>query len=731
VTVRAALATAIALATTALLAACSGAAEGREVRVGLYENPPKVYTAPDGTPTGMFPMIIDAIAAEAGWQVEYVPCTWEECLASLQAGDLDLMPDVAWSAERDEVMDFPSVSVANSWSQVYVRPGLTVTGLPDLDGARIALLSGGIQEQQFTDLMEVNGQSFVPVPVDSLAEGYQAVADGYADAVITNSFYAAWNGSEYQLTETPIVFLPSALYVATAAGANADLLATMDDYLGAWRTDPDSVYFDALIGTVAAPPAVAVPRWLVYALLGLVGVALIAAVLAWVLRRQVVHRPRDLEASEEKYRDLETRDPVTGLPNRALLAELVRRAIEEYERDGGSCSLLLVELHDFASVNESLGHHRAQQVVRLIADRLSDAAGPSCTVARTGVGEFTILVPEEARLLDGLLAQGLLDSVQQPLDIEGEAAFVGACVGIARYPADGDTAEAVERAGESALRLARQAGPGSVRYSTPDATELSRQRMALRAELRAAIDRGELVLHYQPQVSLVSGTVVGLEALVRWNHPARGLLPPGEFILLAEDSGLITPLGEWVLREAGRQVTAWRSAGHRVPAVAVNLSASQLSDESLVARVTAALADAGLEPEALELEITETAVMVERELASHSLDALNAMGVPLAIDDFGTGYSSLAYLRSIRVDKLKIDMSFIRGMVDNPEDVSIVRAIVAMGHSLGLTVVAEGVETDDQRTILAELGCDAVQGYLVARPLPADEVQAWLTPAPV
>lgn len=699
----------------------------RTVRVALYENPPKVYSAPDGSATGMFPTILDAIADEAGWQIEYVPCEWEDCLAQVKSGDLDLVPDVAWSAERDQVLDFPAVSVANSWSQVYVRPGVTVTGLEDLDGTRVALLSGGIQEQQFTELMEVSGQSFAPVPVRTLRDGYEAVTAGEADAVVTNSFFAAWNGSEYQLKETPIVFLPSTLYVATGAGANADLLATMDEYLGPWRADTESVYFDALYGTVAAPPSFTVPRWVVISILVLAGILLIALVVAAVLRLQVQRRTRDLQASEEKYRTLETRDPLTDLPNRALHAELLHRSVDEALEDDSSFSMLLVDLRDLAAVNEALGHAGAQEVVRQVASRLTATVGDDCMVARTGGGEFAVLVPETATPLGGLVAQRILDAIQRPVVVEKQQVFVGACIGIASYPNDGPGADDVQRTAESALRLAKKAGPGSFRYSSPDLTERARERIALSAELRDAIDRDELVLHYQPQQSLTTDEIVGLEALIRWNHPRRGLVQPSDFIPLAEASGIIVPLGEWVLGEACQQIAQWRADGLAPPPVAVNLSASQFSDEGLVAKVGTALAAAGVEAAALELEITETSVMMDVDLATRSLAELRALGVALAIDDFGTGYSSMAYLRSMPVTTLKIDMSFVRGIVDNPEDASIVRAVVALGRGLGLTVLAEGVETEGQRSMLKELGCDVIQGYLLARPLPAAEVAGWLT----
>jgi EAL domain-containing protein (putative c-di-GMP-specific phosphodiesterase class I) len=324
------------------------------------------------------------------------------------------------------------------------------------------------------------------------------------------------------------------------------------------------------------------------------------------------------------------------------------------------------------------------------------------------------------------MAQRLIDALAEPIALDGQSIYVGMSIGIALYPADGADPETLQSHADAALHQAKAQGRGVLRFFSPELSNRARSRLTLEADLRQAIERQELVLHYQPQIDLQSGRIVGLEALVRWNHPVRGMVPPGEFIAFAEESGLVVRMGDWVLQEAARQIRAWSEAGLAPPQVAVNVSAVQLSRGHLVDAVQHCLASSGIAPQQLELEITESFIMLDRDRSLQSLAELKALGVRLSIDDFGTGYSSLAYLQQLEVHKLKVDMSFVRDMTTNSGNASIVRAVVAMGHSLGLEVVAEGVETQEQAVYLRQLHCNAIQGYLVSRPLPAEQMTAFL-----
>ena len=441
----------------------------------------------------------------------------------------------------------------------------------------------------------------------------------------------------------------------------------------------------------------------------------------------VAQRTALLQVSEEKYRILAQRDPLTGLPNRALFAELLQHAVQHAERGGTQFALLSLDLDNFKTINESLGHSRGDQLLVEVAKRLQGLMPESDTIARIGGDEFDIILERrEGSPWVDLMAQRMIDALAEPIELDGQSIYVGMSIGIALYPADGGTAETLQSHADAALHQAKAQGRGVLRFFSPELSSRARSRLTLEADLRQAIDRQELTLHYQPQIDLQSGRIVGLEALVRWNHPVRGMVPPGEFIAFAEESGLVVRMGDWVLQEAARQIRAWSEAGLAPPQVAVNVSAVQLSRGHLVEAVQHCLASSGIAPRQLELEITESFIMLDRDRSLQSLAELKALGVRLSIDDFGTGYSSLAYLQQLEVHKLKVDMSFVRDMTTNSGNASIVRAVVAMGHSLGLEVVAEGVETQEQAVYLRQLHCNAIQGYLVSRPLPAEQMTAFL-----
>lgn len=446
-----------------------------------------------------------------------------------------------------------------------------------------------------------------------------------------------------------------------------------------------------------------------------------------LLEDVIAQRTAMLQMSEEKYHVLVHRDPLTGLPNRVLFAELLARVIAQAEHEQHEFAVLLLDLDHFTTINESLGYSLGDQLLLQVSHRLQRLLHENDALARLSADEYGIIAVRGEKLLGiDLVAQRLIDELAAPFLLGDRSVYVSASVGIALYPADGTTVEALQSSANAALHQAKQQGRGMLRFFSPELTERARQRLTLEADLRNALNKQELCLHYQPQVDLHSGAVVGLEALVRWSHPVRGMVAPGEFIPLAEESGLVVPLGDWVLREACRQIRVWTIAGISPRQVAVNVSAVQLSRGNLVESVKQALAEAQVRPEQLELEITESFVMADRDRARKTVAELRALGVSLSIDDFGTGYSSLAYLQQLDVHKLKIDMSFVRDMTTNQGNAAIVTAIIALGHSLGLEIIAEGVETKAQADQLRARSCDVMQGYLISRPLSAESVTRFL-----
>jgi diguanylate cyclase (GGDEF)-like protein/PAS domain S-box-containing protein len=433
------------------------------------------------------------------------------------------------------------------------------------------------------------------------------------------------------------------------------------------------------------------------------------------------------QQAEQQLDFLTHRDPLTGLPNRALFGEFLRGAIQKADHGQTRFALAIIDLDNFKAVNESLGHGAGDRLLVEVAGRLRELFPGVEAVARIGGDQFGIVVDREANGPGpDLVAQRVINTLSNSYTIDDHGVYVRASVGIALYPADGRNAETLLSNADAALHRAKAQGRGVLRFFSPEMTAHARDRLSLEADLSQATAQGELCLHYQPQVTFDDGAVVGIEALLRWKHPARGVVSPADFIPLAEECGLIVEMGDWVLKTACRQIRAWLDAGLAPPHTAVNVSAVQVGRGCLVASVKAALDEAGIPPDRLELEITESFCMADRDHSFRAIEELRALGVRLAIDDFGTGYSSLAYLQQLEVHKLKVDISFIRDMLRSRGSDSIVKAVIAMGHSLGLVVAAEGVEEPEQVRRLSELRCDMMQGYLVSRPLPAEDVTRFL-----
>ncbi len=440
--------------------------------------------------------------------------------------------------------------------------------------------------------------------------------------------------------------------------------------------------------------------------------------------RDVTHQ----RLAEQQVLKLARYDALTGLPNRNMFIDELDRTLGRARRSGHGFALFFIDLDRFKNINDSLGHGAGDRLLQVMAARLRELLRDSDLVARLGGDEFVVLLEGSAEgpALAGV-ARKALAAIAEPVLIEGRSFQVTGSVGISLYPQDGTDAATLLKNADAAMYLAKDSGKNTFQFYTAQLATHSAQLFALESDLRAALQRDELQLHYQPKVRLADGAIIGMEALLRWNHPQRGLLAPGEFIALAEDSGLILPIGQWVLAAACRQIRAWRDAGLHVPRCAINLSARQFVTETLVDDVQRALTEFGLEADALEVEITESVLMDDPQRANRTLLGLHGLGVHIAIDDFGTGYSSLAYLKRFPAQTVKIDRSFVSGLPADRDDAAITQAVIAMAHSLGLEVVAEGVETQAQMDYLRGLGCDEAQGYLIGRPVAATRLQAQLT----
>ena len=446
----------------------------------------------------------------------------------------------------------------------------------------------------------------------------------------------------------------------------------------------------------------------------------------------------DRKLTQERLSFLANFDSLTGLPNRMLFRDRLEQAMARARRSSEPMALMFLDLDHFKVINDSLGHEVGDELLRRVADLLRGClrsvdslaraeAGETFTVSRLGGDEFTVIAEHLSSAEDAAhIARRILDALESPIHLFEHELHVSASIGISMYPSDDTDQDGLVRHTDMAMYRAKAMGRGTFSFFSEELSAEVAARLLLESQLRRALERHEFVLHYQPKANLETGIVTGVEALIRWHAPGRGLVPPDRFIRVLEDSGLILPVGAWAIRTACAELATWDRAGLPPLSLAVNLSARQFRQPYLARFIEDALSETGIDPKRLEIELTESMLMEDNEATNGVLAALAAMGVRVAMDDFGTGHSSLSYLKRFDIDTLKIDRSFVSELPQDPEDKAIATAIVAMGHSLHMKVVAEGVETEAQAQCLRELGCDEMQGYLLSRPMPPAALMAWV-----
>lgn len=441
----------------------------------------------------------------------------------------------------------------------------------------------------------------------------------------------------------------------------------------------------------------------------------------------VIEDISERKAAEQRLMYLANYDSLTGLPNRALLRDRLEHAMLQAERSDLLVGVLFLDLDRFKTVNDTLGHHSGDQLLNVVAERLKRCVRSSDTVARLGGDEFMVVL-EGIRHVDEAshVAQQIRAAFDEPIQLDNREVFITPSIGITLYPLDDSDVDALLRNADSAMYRAKELGGDGIQFFTQDLNERAAERLALESGLRQALARDEFELHYQPRIDTATGRVVATEALLRWRHPDFGMVAPDRFIGILEETGLIEPVGEWVLRTACRQAVAWRAAGLPPLRMAVNISPRQFRSQGLLDEVERVLHDTGMQAENLELEVTESVLVENVDATRSTLASLRGYGVHIALDDFGTGYSALGYLRHFPIDTMKIDRSFLAKVPDNADDTRLTSALVAIARSLGMRVTAEGVETEAQFAFLSELGCHEVQGFLYSRALPPSEFEAWV-----
>jgi diguanylate cyclase (GGDEF)-like protein/PAS domain S-box-containing protein len=435
----------------------------------------------------------------------------------------------------------------------------------------------------------------------------------------------------------------------------------------------------------------------------------------------------DRKQAEAQLLQLAHYDVLTSLPNRVLFYDRLKQSLAQAKRNQWNVGVLFIDVDRFKNVNDTLGHAVGDQLLQQVSGRLTTSVRSGDTVGRLGGDEFAIVLSNLTSAQDAnLVAQKILASFNDAFKLGGAEIYVTASIGISLYPDDSLDQDTLIRNADAAMYRAKEIGRNNYQFYTPEMNIRAQELLSMESNLRRALDRDEFLLHFQPKASAATGEITGVEALLRWRHPERGLVSPAEFIPVLEETGLIVPVGEWVIKAACEQVRAWQQAGITPVPVAVNLSARQFQSPRLGASIVSVIEASGIEPRFLELEITESSLMQNADSAVSTLQFLKSRGLRISIDDFGTGYSSLAYLKRFPLDALKIDRSFVRDLTTDPDDATITRAVISMAHSLGLKVIAEGVETESQYEFLAENGCDEIQGYLFSRPLSAADCGAML-----
>lgn len=938
------------------------AAEPKKLKVGIYENAPKIFTNNHGEPAGILVDLLDWIARKEGWELEYVACTWAECLEALRSGRLDVMPDVAYTDSRAEHLSFPQVPSLHSWSQVYRQQGIRIREVSDLAGKRIVVLNGSAQTETLAELLNGHRVTATVVHVDSLQEGFESVARGEADVAVANHFFGSVYAAKYGLVDSPIVFQPARLFYAVPKNQHQDVLAALDRHLVTLQSDPDSAYFEIMRTWRPESGIDKIPRNVLWGIAAVFGLLLSSLTTAVYLRRKVFVQTRNLRESEGKLttilesvgspiyikdteyrytyvnravcdllgkpveeilgkrdtdlfepeiaatflkgdrkvieegaritveevgttdasasrrtflstkipltgadgrpyalcgistditdrkktedslriaaavfhsqeamfvtgqdtrlldaneaflrttgftekslsgkalpvvsadgsrenywptiwhevqqqgkwqgevcahrkdettfpawltltavRDEQSRathyvgmlsditqqrmdqeqitrlayfDALTGLPNRQLLMDRMRHSLAALRRSTHASALLFIDLDNFKDLNDTRGHEMGDELLRQVGQRIMGCCRESDTVARVGGDEFIVLLDnagkseQEAADHVRAVARKILKEIAVPYTVTGMAYRCTCSIGAYTFRTPDVSIEDLMRRGDLAMYEAKRSGRNTVCVFADRMEHEAHRRTALEAQIQEGIDNSQFRLHFQAQFDR-HGRIAGGEALLRWEQPGRGLVSPAEFIEVAETTGLILPLGDWIMKKACQQLSSWAESGLTQIPLAINVSARQLRQADFVERTLALFEETHVDPSLLKIELTESMLIEDIEDTIEKMQRLKARGVGFSLDDFGTGYSSLSYLKQLPLDQLKIDQSFVRDVLTDSNDAAIARSIVALGKSLGLSLVAEGVEMQEQHEFLVNVGCDFFQGYLYARP---------------
>lgn len=710
------------------------------LKVGVADNPPIVFQDRRGRAAGFAIDVLEHVAHREQWHLEYRYGPWSELLDRLEAGELDLIVGIGSTDARRVRFRFTQEPLIGNWGVVYKAPALPIASPLDLMHRRVALMTNSVHTDAFLNLMAGFRVDFSPVYVATYEDVLRSITQGAADAGVVNRLFNIHSG-RYRADLTGIIFNPIYVHYATPLATDPAVISALDRYLRELKGTPDSLYYRSLQHWLVSTAAPHIPTWLVSVTIAL-AILLSASLLgAGSLRKQLRNHTLTLARRSDELR-LETaqrrlaqrrlataalRDSLTDLPNRSACIQELPALLREADGSGTPLAVYAIDIDHFKNINESLGHSAGDALLQEVTHRLQACLHYRDKLYRLSGDEF-VIVARDIRTDHDIpaLAERLLQSLREPLHIHGHRLFISASIGISHYPEHDREPHELLKNADIAMHHAKTQGRNRYCSYARDMTEQAHSRFVLGTRLRQALGEGRLLLDYQPIVRLDNLAATAVEALVRWHDPMYGTRLPDEFIPYAEDNGLIEPLGTWVLQEACAQVQRLRTHFETLR-VAVNVSVRQLESKKFTHAVATALERSGLPAQALELEVTESVLLATNRDIRTVLGNVKGLGVRFAIDDFGIGYSSLGYLTRLPIDTLKIDKTFIAGLPEAVRHRQIVATVCAMGRSLDLTVIAEGIENKAQLQALCDHGCVYGQGFFIGRPMPVPEIATWLT----
>ncbi|AGF51101.1 slr2077 [Synechocystis sp. PCC 6803] len=699
------------------------------VRIGVYENQPKIFLNDQNRPVGFWIDVIEAIAAAENWQIEYHLCEWQACLQKLEAGKIDLMPDVAVNPERAKKFQFNQEVVLNSWSIIYAANNANINSIIDLEGKRIVVLKNSVQEKNLIKrLAELKIKAEI-IQVDSFSELFKKIDAGEADAGAVNYFFGNRFSHQHRVRPTNMVVDTSQLFFAASRQTNPAILRNIDEQVNLLKADTDSIYYESQKRWLFNNPLLTIQnlRAIIHRLIIIFIIVTVAIVIIWNYRLQKEIKLRKASQNQLSYQALH--DTLTGLANRALLLQRLEFAGHQIKNNPKSrFALLFIDLDHFKLINDSWGHSVGDALLIKIAEKLQINLRETDLAVRLGGDEFVIFLESITEIKQAIdVAERILIHLRLPVQIQAKELFVKASIGIVIGSIHYYEPERLIRDADIAMYQAKNNGRNQYAVFDPSMHQTILERLSLEHDFRKALEQETLELYYQPIISLVNDRLQGFEALIRWQHPEKGYINPEQLIAIAEETGLIIILGQWIMQQACQQIAQWREITNDDKIyVSINLSPNQICRPLFVEEIENILQTTKLDGDALVLEITEGVLIQHLEIVAECLKKIKSHGIKISIDDFGTGYSSLSYLYRLPVNYLKIDRSFINQITEDSPSQSIVKTIITLGDLLDIQTVAEGVETNDQLNLLKKMGCGLGQGYFWSEPMTVREIDCFL-----